>query len=307
MAAAYIFDIDGTLADCRHRLHHVTGTGRGKNWDAFFAGMGEDSPVAQIVALAQILSDADHKIVLCTGRPEAYRSVTEGWLHTHGVPFTALYMRPDNDLRADHIVKAQILDGIIADGYEPQLVIDDRPSVVAMWRERGLICLQCRDAVEFRGRPGGKLTLMVGPSGAGKTTWLSESGLLPESIVSSDVFRQHICGNILDQTKNDEVFAAVHDVTRTRLKHGLPVIVDATNLRRKDRLAVVALAPPATPVCYVVVNRPMEEKYRDAGWRATLPFDLIAKHEQTFKSQLADILKGDNLPTIQVIDARRAA
>lgn len=34
-----------------------------------------------------------------------------------------------------HVVKSQILDGILADGYEPVFVLDDRPSVIQMWRE----------------------------------------------------------------------------------------------------------------------------------------------------------------------------
>ena len=32
-----VVDLDGTLADCTHRLHHIRGRRR-KNWDAFFAG-----------------------------------------------------------------------------------------------------------------------------------------------------------------------------------------------------------------------------------------------------------------------------
>lgn len=32
-----IFDIDGTLADCSHRLHWIQS--KPKNWNAFFAGM----------------------------------------------------------------------------------------------------------------------------------------------------------------------------------------------------------------------------------------------------------------------------
>lgn len=38
---AAIIDIDGTLADCRHRLHHVL-PGRKRDWDAFFGEMDDD-------------------------------------------------------------------------------------------------------------------------------------------------------------------------------------------------------------------------------------------------------------------------
>jgi hypothetical protein len=43
---------------------------------------------------------------------------------------------------------------------------------------------------------------------------------------------------------------------------------------------------------------------RDAGWRAELPIDLIAKHDQIFRSQISDILAGDGRPNVEVIDLR---
>src|ERR1035437_5708817 len=121
MKRAVIFDIDGTLSNPEHRLHFVR-DGR-KDWDAFLAGMGEDDPVSSIVDLARIVSQ-DCSVLVCTGRPEKYREVTEWWLEDFGVAYSALYMRPDNDTRPDHVIKSQILDGIRDDGYEPWLVID---------------------------------------------------------------------------------------------------------------------------------------------------------------------------------------
>src|SRR5205085_819517 len=115
-----------------------------------------------------------------------------------------------------------------------------------------------------------------------------------------------LCGDFRDQTKNDDVFAAVHAVARARLAHGLPTVIDATHLRRKERLESVRLANGG-PVRYVVIDRPTQEKRRDAGWRAELPFDLIAKHEQTLGSQIKDVLRGDGQPNVKVVDLRSAA
>lgn len=317
MTRAVIFDIDGTLADATHRLHHVTG-GR-RDWDAFFAGMADDTAIEPI---CDLLTNFIGKtaIVLCSGRPEKYRGVTDEWLRrTAGiVRYDALYMRPDGDHRADHVVKAELLARMRADGYEPWLAVDDRPSIVAMWRENGITCLQCRDWDERPAVAPGELTLMVGPSGGGKSTWLGSLraatlGIHPSHVISSDQIRADLCGDFRDQTRNDEVFAALHAVVKTRVTHGLPTVVDATNLRRRDRLAVVALTQPEAPVRYVVVDRPLEEKRRDAGWRADLRaedgelFDLIGKHAQTFASQLGDILAGDGLPNVTVVDLRRMA
>ena len=153
------------------------------------------------------------------------------------------------------------------------------------------------------------LTLMVGPSGAGKTTWLGSGaakvlGILPRHVLSSDETREDLCGDFRDQSKNGLVFAAVNAQARVRLAHGLPTVIDATHLRRHDRLASVELARGG-PIRYIVVDRPVEDKRRDAGWRADLPIDLIAKHDQTFQSQLADILAGDYLPNVTVHAVRQ--
>jgi hypothetical protein len=52
-------------------------------------------------------------------------------------------MRAEKDYRADDIIKGELLDRIISDGWRPWLVVDDRDRVVKMWRDRGLLCLQC--------------------------------------------------------------------------------------------------------------------------------------------------------------------
>jgi predicted kinase len=305
---AVIFDIDGTLADATHRLHHVKA--KPPNWDAFFAECVRDPVFEPIRDLAQTISARGYKIILVSGRTDKVRSQTEVWLAEHAVPYAELHMRAEGDYRQDYVVKSQILDRILTEGNEIAFVVDDRPSVVAMWRERGLTCLQCRDWDERQASPVGLLTLMVGPSGAGKSHWLASEdaaahGLHPSHVISSDQIRADLCGDFRDQTKNDEVFAALHAVVKARLLHGLPTVIDATNLRRKDRMAAASLAKGGN-VRYVVIDRPTEEKRRDAGWRAELPIDLIAKHEQTFGSQLKDILAGDGQANVEVIDLRRA-
>lgn len=300
-----IIDIDGTLADCRHRLHYVL-PGSRPNWEAFFGCMGDDTvidPVRKVVtALATM-----NRVVLCSGRPENYRNVTEQWLDDNGISYDRLYMRPANDTRPDHVVKRQILAGIIEDGYEPFVVIDDRNSVVEMWRDEGLVCLQAAPP-ELDMPLTAKLTLMVGPSGAGKTTWI-EQNYHPASVISTDTLRQEMCGDFRDQSKNSEVFQAVHALAKARLRLGLPVVIDATNIRRKDRVNAAMLVPCTNTVEYVVINRPMAEKRMYGGWRNEVvkggePFDLLAAHEQTFNSNLKDILRGDGLPNVVVQDLR---
>ena len=306
---AAIFDLDGTLADISHRLHHVQG--RRKDWDAFFAGIPEDRlnmPVAHVLdAFARARSAA---IVLCSGRPERCRRDTEAWLALHEVPYEALYMRSDNDTRPDHIVKAEMLEQVRAAGFEPVIVIDDRQSVVDMWRDKGLTCLQCApDQLPIP--EAATLTLMVGPTGGGKSTWLARDeaahdrfSIRPSHVISSDEVRAELCGDWRDQSRNAQVFAAIHAMAAARLKHGLPVVIDATHLRRRDRMGAAALSQGRCPVRYLVMNRPMDEKRRDGGWRNELAMDLIGRHEMTFNSQLKDILAGDGLSNVEVSDLR---
>ncbi|MCV5968725.1 ATP-binding protein, partial [Lactococcus petauri] len=74
---------------------------------------------------------------------------------------------------------------------------------------------------------------MVGPSGAGKTTYLKD---FDQSVVlSTDNIRSQICyGDFQDQSKNNQVFDILHRLVKANLDCGLDVVVDATNLRNKD-------------------------------------------------------------------------
>lgn len=141
---AIIFDMDGTLADCGHRLHWVEGAGK-KNWEKFFAAGSQDKPRPQIVKLAVELS-ANNAIVIASGRPENLRKSTESWLKKHGVPFEEIYLRGNNDRRSDGEVKGEMLALMHADGFAPWLAVDDRDSAVQAWRELGLCCLQCDES-----------------------------------------------------------------------------------------------------------------------------------------------------------------
>src|SRR3954471_9041367 len=91
-----VIDLDGVVADVRHRLHHISGGT--KNWSAFFAGVGTDPVLVEGRAVLERLA-AEHEIVYLTGRPERTRAATEDWLGRHALPQGRLLMRSDNDRR----------------------------------------------------------------------------------------------------------------------------------------------------------------------------------------------------------------
>jgi hypothetical protein len=133
-----VFDIDGTLANIEHRLEHIKQ--KPKNWAAFDAGIPEDKVNEPVASVFWSLLDTDHTILLASGRNERSRQATEDWLFDNFLfGYEKLYMRKADDFRGDDIVKQEILDQIIADyGKKPDMVFDDRPRVVSMWRRNGI-------------------------------------------------------------------------------------------------------------------------------------------------------------------------
>lgn len=123
-----VFDVDGVVADVRHRVHHLDGPW--KDWDAFFDGAHED-PVLDIGAqLVQQLA-SEHQIVWLTGRPEWLRRVTERWMLDAGLPCDTLFMRPSHDYRPARFYKLDMLRQI--EGRHPIGVgsfVDDDPDVI---------------------------------------------------------------------------------------------------------------------------------------------------------------------------------
>jgi len=344
---AVIFDLDGTLANLEHRLHHIKNGNR--RWDKFHEECVNDTPIMPIVELNRLLAlnklvsstkkeewrirnyeSALPQIIIVSGRSDIVREETEKWLNAHCVNYNRLIMRPHGDYTPDDILKERILDQLLAEGHEILFTVDDRQRVVDMWRRRGLVCLQVaawedKDYIDSpKTKVKGLLTLMVGPSGAGKSSWLKGGitvpvrvsdnftnmvssdwcEISPSHIISSDQIREDLCGDFRDQSRNAEVFAALHAVVKTRLDHGLPVVVDATNIKRADRSKLVEMAEGGK-VRYIVIDRPLEEKYRDGGWRNEVHFDLIKKHHDTFQSGLKHVLKGDGYENVQVIDLRK--
>ena len=150
------------------------------------------------------------------------------------------------------------------------------------------------------------LTIMVGPSGAGKSTWTALQD--PASVISTDEIRRELYGDHVIQGDYRVVFQIFFSRAQARLAQGLPVVLDATHLHRRDRIASVTLVPPNHPVRYVVIDRPLAEKIRDGGWRLAEKDEdgegLIERHDRVFKSGVSEILRGDGLPNVQVIDAR---
>lgn len=139
----YVFDIDGTLADASHRLHHIAG--KPKNWPAFFEASRGDLVIEPIAKIARLMLANGYPIAYVTGRPESTRSFTLEWLlhhHLWNSPQTHLFMRPVHDYRKDEEVKPELIEKL---PYPVTAIFEDRSRVVQKWRELGYTCLQVND------------------------------------------------------------------------------------------------------------------------------------------------------------------
>jgi predicted kinase len=142
-----VCDIDGTIADIRHRQHWASG--ENKNWDRFFAEMDKDTVRKGVLMMLKEYSKKDHEVIFVSARPEDYREVTEKWLAENvDVPYLALIMRPSKDKREDSIVKTEIYNKYLKN-VDIETVIDDRPRVIAAWRSLGLPVIDVGDGVDF--------------------------------------------------------------------------------------------------------------------------------------------------------------
>jgi len=141
MEKAIIVDLDGTLCDVEHRVHHVQG--QYKNWEQFNKLLVHDRLNDWCFELIGAMSARQYKIIFVTGRGEENRTPTEDWLKKNNVTFEHLFMRALMDRRGDDDVKEDIYHQFIENIYQVLFVVDDRKSVVDRWREMNLICLQC--------------------------------------------------------------------------------------------------------------------------------------------------------------------
>lgn len=133
-------DIDGTIADTDHRVHYVkVPEGEKKNWKGFFSEMHLD-PVRKDVQ--KILIDYYNQgktIIFLSARPDIYKDVTLKWLADNFLTFAyTIIMRPSHDKRPDNEVKKDMFNMYFPDKGVIHAVLDDRPSIIRVWKELGL-------------------------------------------------------------------------------------------------------------------------------------------------------------------------
>lgn len=150
-----VFDIDGVLADCSHRLHYIQG--EDKDYDKFYSKeeLWKDKPIKagmnildalhrfEVMRDNPRLTEFYGEVIFITGRNESCRDTTYSWLYNNilerGTVYHKLYMRPENDYRPAHEVKKDLIEKHI--GFENILfAFDDDVMVSEMYNRHGVMC-----------------------------------------------------------------------------------------------------------------------------------------------------------------------
>ena len=119
-------DIDGVVADDRHRVHHAMS----RAWGDYFSLMPRDGVWPQGRELHDAVHVTDWDLSWLTGRREDTRPMTRDWLQRHGFDHRApLIMRKLHDRRKLPELKALIVREALY-VYDEVVLYDDDPLVI---------------------------------------------------------------------------------------------------------------------------------------------------------------------------------
>lgn len=128
--------------------------------------------------------------------------------------------------------------------------------------------------------PDPSLVVLVGAAGAGKTTFATRHFATAE-ILSSDAYRAKIAGDEADQRATRVAFRLLHGDLERRLAGRRLTVVDATNLERSTRAALLArAATTGLPAIAIVIDLPADVVLgRNAGRSArVVDARVVARH-----------------------------
>jgi phosphoglycolate phosphatase-like HAD superfamily hydrolase len=149
MIPLYVFDLDGTLSDTRHRKHLIEC--EKPDWDLFYRESAHDAPVAKLIDLFDLIRHEGNDTRIVTGRSDAVRDITEKWLMRYTSMRSwemreGLVMREHGDHTPDHEYKEKWLAALSEyDRRRLRMVFEDRTRVVQMWRRNDVLCCQVTD------------------------------------------------------------------------------------------------------------------------------------------------------------------
>ena len=143
-----VFDLDDTLADTSHRQHILDNGDKASSetWNKFFDACDKDTPNTEIIEVCDVLSNPrlGHRVEIWTGRSDRVFEKTNIWLRQHllHVDNCILRMRVEGDFRHDTEIKGEWIQRF----GKPDLVFEDRNSMVKYFREQGITVCQVKES-----------------------------------------------------------------------------------------------------------------------------------------------------------------
>lgn len=138
---AYIFDVDGTLANIEPYLHYIRNLDKVDNFKKDFNTFHEKSidarPNMDVVQMLNHAVSDGHAIIVVTSRKEMWRPHTSMWLALNNIRSHALFMRKNDDDRKDYEVKKEILKKVRS-MWDVVHAVDDNPAVLKLWEENNI-------------------------------------------------------------------------------------------------------------------------------------------------------------------------
>ena len=141
---------------------------------------------------------------------------------------------------------------------------------------------------------GPAIIALVGPAGAGKSTW-ARARYPHEQLLSSDQFRAILTDSEDAQGVSKRAFELLRVLARERLELGRRAIIDATNITRDEREQWLAMARELEVPTHVVwFDLSAEECIeRQRGRARYVPSGAIARHARALEGARAELLEED--------------
>lgn len=135
-----IIDIDGTLA-VNHEMadRHLRQPNVKKNFQGFYEDSVNAEVNTSVVALSKEMRASGLTLFALTGRSDNYADLTTTFLRRTEAPISRVLMAREGDFRGDHDTKSDAVDRLQAEGFQIVHAIDDRPTSIDVWRNRGVL------------------------------------------------------------------------------------------------------------------------------------------------------------------------
>jgi len=153
--------------------------------------------------------------------------------------------------------------------------------------------------------PDPSLILLIGPAGAGKSTFAARH-FGPTEIVSSDRCRAMIADDESDQGVTAAAFSLLHHIARARLEVGRLTVIDATNLQFTARRPLLRMArffhvPAVAIVLDVSLETCLARNLTRSSRRVNE--EVIGQHSQELSSTISR-LRHEGYARIYVLSER---